>query len=61
VLPRGGKPIAVLVAAEELEASQRTEAAEDLRAARKALAAYKRNPASAIPLDEFLRKRKTRV
>jgi prevent-host-death family protein len=61
LIARRGKPVAALVAAEELEVLQRIEDAEDLRDARKALAAYKRNPASAIPLNEFLRKRKTRV
>ena len=56
LIARRGKPIAALVAAEELEVLQRIEDAEDLRDARKALAEYKRNPASAILLDEFLRK-----
>ena len=61
LIARRGKPIAALVSAEELEVLQRIEDAEDLRDARKALAEYKRNPASAISLDEFLRKRKARV
>ena len=56
MIARRGKPIAALVSAEELEVLQRIEDAEDLRDARKALAAYKRNPKSAMPYDEFRRK-----
>ncbi|MCX6998137.1 MAG: type II toxin-antitoxin system Phd/YefM family antitoxin [Kiritimatiellaeota bacterium] len=56
LIARRGKPVAALVSADELEVLQRIEDAEDLRDARKALAAYKRNPKSAIPYDEFRRK-----
>jgi len=61
MIQRRGKPVAGLVSADDLETLQRIEDAEDLRDARKALAAYKRNPKSAVTLDEFLRTRKARA
>jgi len=54
LIARRGKPIAALVSAEELEVLQRIEDAEDLRDARKALARYRKNPASAIPLEKIM-------
>jgi prevent-host-death family protein len=60
LIARRGKPVAGLVSADDLETLQRIEDAEDLRDARKALADYKRNPASAVTLDAYLAKRKVR-
>jgi len=54
---RRGKPIAKLVAVDELEVLQRIEDAEDLRDGRKALARYRKNPASAIPLENIIARR----
>ena len=60
-IARRGKAIAALVSADDLDTLQRIEDAEDLRDARKALARYRKNPASALTLDEFLHKRKARA
>jgi prevent-host-death family protein len=54
LIARRGKPIAALVSADELEVLQRIEDAEDRRDARKALARYRKNPASAIPLEQII-------
>ncbi len=53
-IARRGKPIAALVSADDLETLQRIEDAEDLRDARKALARYRKNPASAVPLAKIM-------
>ncbi|MEI7436389.1 MAG: type II toxin-antitoxin system prevent-host-death family antitoxin, partial [bacterium] len=60
-IARRGKPIAALVSADDLEMLQRTDDAADCADARKALAGYKRCPASAVPLDDYLRTRKPRA
>ena len=60
VFARRGKPVAALVSAEDLALLQRLEDAEDIRAARRALREYDRNPSSAITLDEYVRTRRTR-
>ncbi len=58
VFARRGKPVAALVSAEDLALLQRMEDAEDIRAARKALREYGRNPAAFKTLDEYTRARK---
>ncbi len=60
VFARRGKPVAALVSAEDLALLQRIEDAEDIRAARKALREYDRNPSSAVTLDEYVRTRSRR-
>jgi prevent-host-death family protein len=60
VFARRGKPVAALVSPEDLALLQRMEDAEDIRAARKALREYERNPSSAITLDEYVRTRRAR-
>ena len=60
VFARRGKPVAALVSPEDLALLQRMEDTEDIRAARKALRGYDRNPASAIRLDEYVRTRSAR-
>ena len=60
ILARRGKPVAALVSAEDLALLQRMEDTEDIRAARKALREYERDPSSAITLDEYVRTRGTR-
>ena len=57
---RRGKPVAALVSAEDLALLQRIEDAEDIRAARKALRQYDRNPSGATTLDEYVRTRSPR-
>lgn len=61
VLARRGKPVAALVSAEDLALLQRIEDAEDMRAARKALREYDRNPAAFKTLDEHLSRRKAKA
>ena len=53
-IARRGKPVAALVSADDLETLERIEEAEDLRDTRKALARYRKNPASAIPLERII-------
>ena len=60
VFARRGKAVAALVSPEDLALLQRMEDTEDIRAARKALREYDRNPASAITLDEYVRTRSPR-
>ena len=60
VFARRGKPVAALVSPDDLALLQRLEDAEDLRAARKALREYDRDPSSAITLDEYIRTRSPR-
>ena len=60
VFARRGKPVAALVSPEDLALLQRIEDTEDIRAARKALREYKRDPSSAITLDEYVRTRSAR-
>lgn len=55
-IARRGKPIAAIVSSDDLETLQRIEDAGDIRDARKALRAYRRNPKSAMPFEEFRRK-----
>ncbi len=58
VFARRGKPVAALVSPEDLALLQRMEDAEDIRAARKVLKEYDRNPSVFKPLVEYLRERK---
>ena len=58
VFARRGKPVAALVSAEDLALLQRIEDTEDIRAARRVLKQYDRNPAAFKTLDEYLRERK---
>ncbi len=60
IFARRGKPVAALVSPEDLALLQRMEDTEDIRAARKALREYERNPSSAITLDEYVRTRRGR-
>lgn len=60
-IARRGKPIAALVSADDLEMLQRADDENDRADARKALAEYKRRPASAVTLDDYLRTRKSRA
>ena len=60
VFARRGKPVAVLVSPADLTFLQRIEDAEDIRAARKSLREYKRDPSGAITLDEYVRTRSAR-
>ena len=60
IFARRGKPVAALVSPEDLALLQRMEDAEDIRAARKALKEYDRDPSSAITLDEYVRTRAAR-
>ncbi len=56
---RRGKPVAALVSAEDLALLQRIEDADDIRAARKTLREYDRNPAAFKSLEDYLNDRKT--
>ena len=60
VFARRGKPVAALVSAEDLALLEKMEDTEDIRAARKALREYERDPSSAITLDEYVRTQGTR-
>lgn len=61
VFARRGKPVAALVSAEDLALLQRMEDAEDIRAARKTLREYGRNPVAFKTLDEYLGERKAKA
>ena len=61
VFARRGKPVAALVSADDLALLQRMEDAEDIRAARKTLREYDRNPAAFKTLDEYLGERKAKA
>ncbi len=58
---RRGKPVAALVSAEDLALLQRIEDADDVRAARKVLREYDRNPGAFKTLDEHLNERKAKA
>ena len=60
VFARRGKPVAALVSPDDLALLQQIEDDEDIRAARKALREYQRDPSSAITLDEYVRTRGAR-
>jgi prevent-host-death family protein len=60
VFARRGKPVAALVSPGDLALLEQIEDAEDIRAARKALREYDRDPSSAITLDEYIRTRRGR-
>jgi len=60
VFARRGKPVAALVSAADLALLEQIEDDEDIRAARKALREYDRDPSSAITLDEYIRTRNPR-
>lgn len=57
VFARRGKPVAALVSADDLALLEHIEDREDIRAARRALREYERNPSSAVALDEYVRTR----
>ncbi len=54
VFARRGKPVAALVSAADLALLQKIEDAEDVRAAKKVLREYDRNPSMFKTVDEFL-------
>ena len=60
IFARRGKPVAALVSPDDLALLQRIDDDEDIRAARKALREYERDPSHAIKLDEYVRTRGTR-
>ena len=60
IFARRGKPVAALVSPDDLALLQQIEDDEDIRAARKALREYERDPSSAITLDEYVRTRGAR-
>ena len=55
-LTRRVKPVAVLVSVADAELLDRLEDAADVRDAKKALAEYRKNPASAVPFEAVLKK-----
>ena len=55
-LTRRGKPVAVLVSLADAELLDKLEDAADIRDAKKALAEYRKNPASAMPFETVLKK-----
>ena len=55
-LSRRGKAVAVLVSVADAELLARLEDAADIQDAKKALAEYRRNPASAVPFEAVLKK-----
>ncbi len=57
VFARRGKPVAVLVSPEDAALLESLEDESDMQEAVKALREYKRNPASAVTLDEYIRNR----
>ena len=60
IFARRGKPVAAVVSPGDLALLQRIEDDDDIRAARKALREYERDPSSAITLDEYVRTRGAR-
>ena len=61
VFARRGTPVAALVSPDDLALLERIEDAEDIRAARKVLREYDRNPAAFKTLDEYVSERKPRA
>ena len=55
-LARRGKAVAVLVSVADAELLARLEDATDIQDAKKALAEYRRDPASAVPFKSVLKK-----
>ena len=55
-LARRGKPVAVLVSVADAELLDKLEDAADIQDAKKALAEYRKNPASAVPFEAVLKK-----
>ena len=59
-LARRGKPVAALVSMADAELLAKLEDAADIRDAKKALAEYRRNPASAVDLEDYIRTRRAK-
>ena len=57
IFARRGKPVAALVSPGDLALLEQLEDAEDIRAARKVLKEYDRNPAAFKTLDDHLSER----
>jgi len=60
VFSRRGKAVAALVSFEDLMLLQKIEDEEDVRASRKALREYERDPSTAVSLAEYVRTRSVR-